>query len=40
MTKKNNPRLYETYDRELTKKLEERLLALPIEPSFSANALS
>lgn len=40
MTKENNPKLYETYDRELTKKLEEKLLALPIESSFSNNALS
>ena len=40
MTEENNPKLYETYDRELTKRLEERLLALPIEPSFNDNALS
>jgi len=40
MTEKNNPRLYETYDRKLTKKLEKRLLSLPIKSSFSDNALS
>ena len=40
MTEKNNPRLYETYDKKLTKKLEKRLLSLPIKSSFSDNALS
>jgi len=35
-----NPRLYETYDRDLTKKLEDRLLNTQEGPDFSPNAIS
>src|SRR3989344_5230857 len=35
-----NPRLYETYDKGLTKRLEERLLDTQPEPDFSPNAIS
>ena len=35
-----NPKLYENYDQELTKRLEKKLLESPIEPSFNKNAIS
>ncbi len=35
-----NPKLYETYDRNLTQRLEERLLNTQEDPGFSPNAIS
>ncbi len=35
-----NPRLYETYDKTKTKKLEERLLGLDVQADFTPNAIS
>jgi len=40
MTNYKNPKLYETYDKKLTKRLEERLSEIPVKPSFSENAIS
>lgn len=35
-----NPRLYETYNREVTARIEGRLKALPIQPDYTPNAIS
>lgn len=36
----DNPKLYETYDREITRRLEERLSEVPIKSQFTDNAVS